>query len=46
VWLHGAAAAAFGAGLVAEDQIETLPAPLARLNQMAHNMAPTRMDPV
>lgn len=46
VWLHGAAAAAFGAGLVAEDLIETLPAPLARLNQMAHNMAPTRMDPV
>ena len=31
VWLHGAAAHAFGAGLVAEDLIETLPAVLARL---------------
>jgi len=45
VWLHGAAARRFGAGLVAEDLIETLPAVLADLQQMAHNMALTRMDP-
>ena len=45
VWLHGAAAHAFGAGLVAEDLIETLPAVLAALQQMAHNMPPTRMEP-
>ena len=44
-WLHGAAAYAFGAGLVAEDLIETLPAALAGLQQIAHTMAPTRMDP-
>jgi NAD(P)H-hydrate epimerase len=44
-WLHGAAARGFGPGLVAEDLIETLPAALAGLQQMAHNMAPTRMDP-
>ncbi len=45
VWLHGAAARQFGAGLVAEDLIDMLPAVLAGLQQMAHNMAPTRMDP-
>jgi ADP-dependent NAD(P)H-hydrate dehydratase / NAD(P)H-hydrate epimerase len=45
VWLHGAAAHAFGAGLVAEDLIKTLPAVLARLQQMAHNMPATRMEP-
>jgi hydroxyethylthiazole kinase-like uncharacterized protein yjeF len=44
VWLHGAAAHAFGAGLVAEDLIETLPAVLAGLQQMAHNMPATRME--
>lgn len=44
-WLHGAAAHAFGAGLVAEDLIETLPAVLAGLQQMAHNMSPTRVGP-
>jgi hydroxyethylthiazole kinase-like uncharacterized protein yjeF len=31
IWLHGAAAHAFGAGLTAEDLIETLPAILADL---------------
>jgi len=31
VWLHGAAAAAFGPGLIAEDLPETLPQVLARL---------------
>jgi ADP-dependent NAD(P)H-hydrate dehydratase / NAD(P)H-hydrate epimerase len=46
VWLHGAAAQHFGAGLVAEDLIDALPAILARLQQMAHNIVPTRMDPV
>ncbi|HWB47486.1 MAG TPA: NAD(P)H-hydrate dehydratase [Stellaceae bacterium] len=46
VWLHGAAAHAFGAGLVAEDLIETLPAVLARLQQMSHNASPFRTDPV
>jgi len=45
VWLHGAAAHAFGAGLVAEDLIETLPAALARLQQMAQNMRSAQMDP-
>jgi len=45
VWLHGAAAHAFGAGLVAEDLIEALPAVLAGLQQMAHNMPATRMEP-
>lgn len=45
VWLHGAAAHAFGAGLIAEDLIETLPAVLADLQKIAHNMPPpTRMD--
>jgi NAD(P)H-hydrate epimerase len=33
VWLHGAAAAAFGPGLVAEDIISTLPAVLRALKQ-------------
>jgi ADP-dependent NAD(P)H-hydrate dehydratase / NAD(P)H-hydrate epimerase len=32
VWLHGAAAAAFGPGLIAEDLPESLPQVLARLN--------------
>jgi NAD(P)H-hydrate epimerase len=45
VWLHGAAAHAFGAGLVAEDLIDTLPAVLARLRQMSHNMTYWRTDP-
>jgi NAD(P)H-hydrate epimerase len=45
VWLHGAAAHAFGAGLVAEDLIETLPAVIARLTQMAHNIGPLRTEP-
>ena len=45
VWLHGAAATAFGPGLVAEDLVEALPAALAGLQQMAHNARPTRMDP-
>ena len=31
VWLHGAAAAAFGPGLVADDIIETLPVVLRQL---------------
>lgn len=42
VWLHGAAAHAFGAGLVAEDLIDTLPAALAQLEQMRHNMLPSQ----
>lgn len=33
VWLHGAAAAEFGPGLVADDLIETLPAVLRRLKR-------------
>jgi NAD(P)H-hydrate epimerase len=33
VWLHGAAAAAFGPGLVAEDIINALPAVLRTLKQ-------------
>ncbi|NKB57087.1 MAG: NAD(P)H-hydrate dehydratase [Alphaproteobacteria bacterium] len=33
VWLHGAAAAAFGPGLVADDLIETLPAILRQLKR-------------
>jgi len=33
VWLHGAAAAAFGPGLVADDIIETLPVVLRQLQQ-------------
>jgi NAD(P)H-hydrate epimerase len=45
VWLHGAAAHAFGAGLVAEDLIETLPAVLAGLPQLAHNIVPSSTDP-
>jgi len=31
VWMHGAAAAAFGPGLIAEDLTETLPSVLAGL---------------
>jgi NAD(P)H-hydrate epimerase len=45
VWLHGAAAHAFGAGLVAEDLIDTLPAVLACLQQMSHNVTYSRTDP-
>ena len=45
VWLHGAAAYAFGTGLVAEDLIDTLPTVLARLQQMSHNMTYSRTDP-
>jgi NAD(P)H-hydrate epimerase len=45
VWLHGDAARRFGAGLVAEDLIETLPAALAGLRQLAHSIGTTRMDP-
>jgi len=33
VWLHGAAATRFGAGLIAEDLPETLPGVLAELRQ-------------
>jgi ADP-dependent NAD(P)H-hydrate dehydratase / NAD(P)H-hydrate epimerase len=35
VWLHGAAAAGFGAGLIAEDLPDLLPAVLRNLNQGA-----------
>jgi ADP-dependent NAD(P)H-hydrate dehydratase / NAD(P)H-hydrate epimerase len=35
VWLHGEAAKRFGAGLIAEDLIETLPAALSDLKQLA-----------
>jgi ADP-dependent NAD(P)H-hydrate dehydratase / NAD(P)H-hydrate epimerase len=35
VWLHGAAASAFGPGLIAEDLSEALPAVLARLRESA-----------
>jgi ADP-dependent NAD(P)H-hydrate dehydratase / NAD(P)H-hydrate epimerase len=31
-WLHGAAAAEFGPGLVAEDLVDTLPRVLRRLS--------------
>jgi ADP-dependent NAD(P)H-hydrate dehydratase / NAD(P)H-hydrate epimerase len=44
VWLHGAAARQFGTGLVAEDLVETIPAALARLKQLAHNVTPSRTD--
>jgi ADP-dependent NAD(P)H-hydrate dehydratase / NAD(P)H-hydrate epimerase len=44
VWLHGAAAHRFGVGLVAEDLIDSLPAALAGLQQLAHNIGSTRMD--
>jgi hydroxyethylthiazole kinase-like uncharacterized protein yjeF len=44
-WLHGDAAHRFGAGLVAEDLIDTLPAALAGLQQLAHTIGATRMDP-
>ena len=40
VWLHGDAAARFGAGLVAEDLIETLPAALSGLQQRAEGVGP------
>jgi NAD(P)H-hydrate epimerase len=43
-WLHGEAARRCGVGLVAEDLIETLPATLAGLQQLAHTMGATRMD--
>jgi NAD(P)H-hydrate epimerase len=35
-WLHGAAAAAFGPGLIAEDLPETLPRVLAGLREQGH----------
>ncbi len=44
-WLHGEAARRFGVGLVAEDLVETLPPALAGLQQLAHTMNATRMDP-
>jgi len=44
-WLHGEAARRFGVGLVAEDLIDTLPAALAGLQQLAHTIAPTRVGP-
>jgi hydroxyethylthiazole kinase-like uncharacterized protein yjeF len=37
VWLHGAVARQFGAGLVAEDLIDTLPAALSALKQMVQH---------
>jgi ADP-dependent NAD(P)H-hydrate dehydratase / NAD(P)H-hydrate epimerase len=37
VWLHGEAARRFGAGLVAEDLIDTLPAALSALKQMVQH---------
>jgi ADP-dependent NAD(P)H-hydrate dehydratase / NAD(P)H-hydrate epimerase len=43
-WLHGAAARRFGAGLVAEDLIESLPAVLAQLTELAHTAGATRVD--
>ncbi len=36
VWLHGAAAAAFGPGLIAEDLAELLPGVLAELRRTTH----------
>ena len=39
VWLHGDAATRFGAGLVAEDLVETLPATLAGLRRRAEGAA-------
>lgn len=44
-WLHGEAARRFGAGLVAEDLIDALPAALAGLRQLAHTIGAIRMDP-
>lgn len=44
VWLHGDAARRFGAGLVAEDLIDTLPAALAGLQQMAQIMDAPRTN--
>lgn len=41
VWLHGAAAAHFGAGLIAEDLSEELPGELARLKKRAAQMGKT-----
>jgi NAD(P)H-hydrate epimerase len=38
VWLHGAAAAAFGPGLIAEDLPDLLPAVLKNLPSPAHGM--------
>jgi hydroxyethylthiazole kinase-like uncharacterized protein yjeF len=43
-WLHGAAARRFGAGLVAEDLPDMLPAVLAELTELAHTSDATRMD--
>lgn len=39
-WLHGAAAAAFGPGLIAEDVVDMLPATLRRLRAL-HGTQPT-----
>jgi ADP-dependent NAD(P)H-hydrate dehydratase / NAD(P)H-hydrate epimerase len=44
VWLHGAAARRFGAGLVAEDLIDTLPMVLATLEEMAQTNISPRMN--
>jgi NAD(P)H-hydrate epimerase len=41
VWLHGAVAAHFGAGLIAEDLSEELPGELARLKKRAVQMGKT-----
>ena len=44
VWLHGAAARRFGAGLVAEDLIDMLPAVLAELKQLGQTKDLRRMS--
>jgi ADP-dependent NAD(P)H-hydrate dehydratase / NAD(P)H-hydrate epimerase len=44
VWLHGDAAHRFGPGLVAEDLLDTLPAALAGLQQLAQTVAATGVD--
>jgi len=42
VWMHGAAALAFGPGLIAEDVPEMLPEVLGRLSRGAEQSAPMR----
>jgi ADP-dependent NAD(P)H-hydrate dehydratase / NAD(P)H-hydrate epimerase len=43
-WLHGDAARRFGPGLVAEDLLDTLPAALAGLRQLAQTVGATGVD--